>query len=537
MGTSTRWAYLIQHYADLSAETHSDACAIRCPREGSVTYQELSVRSNRLAHALLGAGVARQSRVALCLDRSASSIVAMLGVLKADAIYVPIHEKWPVPRCHTILQDCRPAAVIVDRNNINRLLEALPPDGDQPHIVVLDEPPGGAADPRGDWTTHDRIAAQPDGPPAYRNVDTDTAYILYTSGSTGRPKGVMISHLNVVNYIEWAVEYFAIDHRDRILGTAPFHFDMSTFDLYASQKASARLCIATEEHTLFPSRLMQLIEEEHVTLWKGVASLLAYLARTRAVERGRLPTLAKVLFSGEKLPTRALMTWMQAFPEKRFYNVYGPTEATGISTSFALERPPETAEATIPVGRACANSEVLVLTDAGVLAETDEVGEICIRGSSLSPGYWNDPDKTRQVFVENPVSSVPGDRIYRTGDLGFWGSDGQLRLVGRRDDQVKWMGYRIELGEITTCLQALAEVDDAAVMLLPDRDGQNEQLVAFVVFAEGGESGTVLRELRERLPAYMVPRRIVGLKTLPRSDRGKVDRERLRHLYLSPDAA
>ena len=378
-----------------------------------------------------------------------------------------------------------------------------------------------------------QVDAQPDDPIPYANIDTDLAQILYTSGSTGLPKGVSISHLNLVNYVEWAAEYFAMGPQDRVLGTAPFHFDMSTFDIFCPQKAGGTLCLADEEDTLFPIRLVQLIEQERVTIWKGVASLLSQMVRAGAMQPGRLPTLKKVLFSGERLPAKALIAWMGAFPEKRFYNVYGPTEATGVSSVFALDSPPESPDANIPIGRACADSEMLVLVDAKRPVEGEEVGEICLRGSCLSRGYWNDPEATRFAFIENPVSPIPGDRLYRTGDFGYWGRDGNLRLVGRRDEQVKWMGYRIELGEIGASLQALPEVEDAVVMLLPGRSGETEELVAFVTLAGGAEPAMVLSALRRSLPAYMVPRKLKTLPSIPRSDRGKVDREALKKIHLS----
>jgi amino acid adenylation domain-containing protein len=530
MNAGRRWAFLVQHYADLTAERRPDAPAIRCPREGTVTYAGLAERSNRLARALRAAGVQRRSRVALCLGRSASSVVAKLAIMKADAIYVPVHERSPVDRCRTIMLDCEPDAVVVDATTAGRIRAALAGGRDDMPLVVLGDEPAPPGD-AGRSLPRSFVDQQSAAPLAYRNTDTDLAHILYTSGSTGRPKGVMISHLNVVNYTEWAVEYLSMDPRDRVLGTAPFHFDMSTFDLYSTQKAGATLCLANENHTLFPVRLVALMEAERVTLWKGVSSLLAYLARTGAVQPGRLPTLTRVLFSGERLPTRALMTWMEAFPEKRFYNVYGPTEATGVSTAYEIPHPPRAAEDTVPIGRACRNSEAFVLTDAGTAAGEGELGEICLRGSSLSPGYWNDPAKTERAFVTNPLSGASGDRIYRTGDIGFWDADGQLRLVGRRDEQVKWMGYRIELGEIAAALQAIPGVADAVVQLLPVGNGSDEHLVAFIETAGAPDVGDVLHALRERLPPYMIPRRVIPLDTLPRSDRGKVDRDALRRRY------
>jgi amino acid adenylation domain-containing protein len=535
MSTDGRPAYLAQHYGDLSYRSRPTACAIRCRRNGDLTYEELFVASNRLAHGLRAAGVRRQSRVAICLERGANSIVAMLAALKADAIYVPIHGKGPRERAARILADCAPDAIIVDERSVDPILAALDPAAPRPPFLLLGERGRARGLSNREWMHQAEIDAQPCDPMPYANIDTDLAYILYTSGSTGQPKGVMISHLNIVNYIDWAVGYFAMGPGERVLGTSPFHFDMSTFDVFATQKSGGTLCLASEEEALFPTLLLPWMEGEGVTLWKGVASLLAQMARAGAIRPGRLPDLKKVLFSGERLPTKALMTWMAAFPDKRFYNVYGPTEATGISSAFAVDSIPESADTNVPIGQACANTEMLILTDADRLAETDEQGEICIRGSSLSRGYWNDAERTRLAFIDNPLSHIPGDRLYRTGDLGFRGGDGNVRLVGRRDEQVKWMGYRIELGEIVTALQSLPEVEEGAVLLLPGRASGTDELVAFVNLAEGALPATILGELRRVLPPYMVPRKLVPVPFLPRSDSGKIDREALRRIAGSHD--
>jgi len=525
----SRWLHLAHHYSEAAAQAAPEAVAVRCRGGDELSYGELASRSNRLARALRSLGVGRQGRVALCLGRGANSIVAMLGTLKADAIYVPIHERSPADRIRAILQDCTPDAIVVDRKTVDLALASLGAAGCPPALVLMGEPPETPAEGV-DCVSQAEIDAESGEPPACANVDTDLAYLLYTSGSTGRPKGVMVSHLNIANYAEWALGYLHLVPEDRILGTAPLHFDMSTFDVYATQRSGARLCLAGEAETLFPVRLVKMIEEEGITLWKGVSSLLAYMVRTGAVSEGRLPSLTRVLFAGERLPTPALIAWMQAFPEKRFFNAYGPTETTGVSAIYEIEGAPAGPEATIPIGQACANSEILVLNEEDRLVAPGEQGEICIRGSALGRGYWNDPEKTRLAFQENPVSPIPGDRLYRTGDLGYWRADGQLLLVGRKDEQVKWMGYRIELGEITMAAQALPGVADAATLLLDGREG--EDLVCFVVLA-GADPKSVMTGLRERLPSYMVPRRLVPLDAIPLSDRGKVDREALRQRDLT----
>lgn len=521
-----RRATLVQHFAESSREHAADACAVHCPREGRVSYDALGSRSDRLSHALAAAGVGRGSRVAICLGRSASSVVALLGALKADAVAVPLDERSAAARLERILDDCAPRALVVDEPGLERLAGL---HAGTPRVLVGPSKPGADA-----ALTMADVEAQPPGAREWRNVDTDLACILYTSGSTGSPKGVTLSHRNLVGYAAWGVEYFGIDSAERILGTAPFHFDMSAFDLYCAQAAGASLCLASVEDTMFPARLVQLMQDREVTLWKAVASLPAYLARVGALRPGTLPALRQVLFSGERLPVPALAAWMSAFPEKRFYNVYGPTEATGISTVHPIDAAPARVDEPVPIGRPCANKEVLLLDAAGLAVPAGEIGEICIRGSCLSPGYWNDPERTRQVFVAHPAGSVPGERIYRSGDLGRRDAQGVLHFVGRRDEQVKWMGYRIELGEIVAALEALPPVAEAAVLLLPGRVEGTDELVAFVALAAGGELAAILPALRRALPGYMLPRRVLPVDALPRSDRGKIDRRALERVAWKP---
>jgi amino acid adenylation domain-containing protein len=519
--------YLAQSYLDESARRFPARPAVACNGR-SITYDQLFRRANRLANCLKAEGVSRQDRVGILLDRSIAFIEAVMGVLKADAVYVPIDPKSPPERWGRIIADCEPSALIC-AGKTARMLEAAIPGRPAPRLIF---PAPGAASREATGASGgippDRIASCSDRCPDYGNIDADLAYILYTSGSTGTPKGVMISHLNIRNYIDWAVECFGITEADRILGTAPFHFDMSTFDIHCAMKAGGALHIATETQLLFPSKLVKSIEAEGITLWKGISSLLMYMVRTKSLSPGGMPTLRKVLFGGEALKAPYIAAWMKTFPEKDFYNVYGPTEATGISTYHHLDRLPENPDESLPIGRPCANTDILLLKADGAEAAAGETGEICIRGSGVSRGYWMDAAKTEAAFVPNPLTGAPGDRIYRTGDIGSRDKDGTLRFVGRRDHQVKFMGHRIDLAEIEAAMASTPGVGEAAAVLVGGDRYQPEELIGFYDTDSGAEIAAVHRRLTESLPAYMIPRRIVPLDRIPRNDRGKIDRIALR---------
>jgi D-alanine--poly(phosphoribitol) ligase subunit 1 len=520
--------YLLQSYLDAGARAHPEKPAL-VDDQRSISYGELRRDADRIAHCLWAGGVRRQDRVVICLRRSALVVQALMGILKADAIYVPLDAKAPMERLLKVVKDCQPSAMICDEAALPALDRAKSQMPSLRLLVLFGTGVRAAGEiPRVCWEEAAPLQVQP---PSYRNIDADAAYILYTSGSTGSPKGVTITHLNVVNYIEWAVEYFQVRGEERILSTAPFHFDMSTFDIYTALKSGATLYIAPERLLLFPNKLLELIEKEGVTLWKGVSSLLMYLSSTGSLKAGRIPTLEKVLFGGEVLATKHLMNWMQHYPSKRFYNVYGPTETTGISACYPVERPPAAANDSIPIGKACSNTEIFILTEENRLAEVGEAGELCIRGSGLSPGYWDDEEKTARAFVRNPLGCSQSDRIYRTGDLARLRGDGVFEYLGRKDFQVKYMGYRIELFEIEQAILSQDNIHQAAVLLCESQQSEVPELVAFIAGPGILDTDSITEELGRLVPSYMVPKRIIPMPEIPLTDRGKTDRVALLEFY------
>jgi D-alanine--poly(phosphoribitol) ligase subunit 1 len=522
--------YLLQSYLDANSLAHPEKPAL-VDDQGSMSYGELHDQANRMAHALKNHGVKRQDRVVIWMKRSSRVVMSILGVLKGDAIYVPVDAKAPLERLLKVAGDCGAVAVICEEAQLPALEEATARLQSVKLLLVF----GGAENRRrnpGIQTIYwDELSDLPSEPDRYQNIDADAAYILYTSGSTGSPKGVTVSHLNVVNYVDWAVDCFKMTGADKVLGTAPFHFDMSTFDIFTTLKAGATLCIASEKLLLFPGKLLDLIERHDVTIWKGVSSLLMYLSSTGALKPERIPSLQRVLFGGEVLPSKHLMNWMAVYPGKQFYNVYGPTETTGISAYYHVQAPPASANDAIPIGRACANTEIIILNDEERPVRLGETGELCIRGSGLSLGYWNDEEKTARAFVPNPLGCSRHDRIYRTGDLAKLREDGVIEYLGRKDFQVKFMGYRIEIYEVEKAIMALEEVHHAAVLLCDSPQSEVSELVAFVEGPQQVDQESMLQNLGRSLPSYMLPKQIIPMQRIPLSDRGKTDRGALRDFY------
>ena len=518
--------YLVQHAFDNWAIRHSDGPAIYFQNE-SVSYGELHSFSNRLAHCLKSKGISRGDRVCLIMKRSPNFIRGLLGVLKADAVYVPVDDKSPAKRALEIVSDCAPSALICDRSTLD-LAKALKGNLRQPGVMIVLGTPGEKPHENDGTVYEDHVSGFSDEEPEYANIDLDPAYIIYTSGSTGKPKGVAVSHLNILNYIDWALDCFAIDDKDSFLSTSLFHFDMSVFDIYAPLLAGCSLTIAPDGMVVFPSRIMDLIEQRGITIWKAASSVFSYFTKLRALKAGRMPTLGRVIFSGEPLATKVLAEWMKTYPDKAFFNAYGPSECTGISTYYRVPRVPEDMTEAIPIGRACANTEVFAVTEDGKIAGAGEAGELCIRSSGVSPGYWNDREKTEKAFVQNPAGvGCLGDRVYRTGDLVRLLDNGNFVFLGRLDEQVKVSGYRIELGEIERVMQAIRGVEQGAVIPFRNQSNEEVELVGFVESRDGVDGETVKACLRDSLPKYMVPAKICLMADLPRNENGKVDKRRL----------
>ena len=529
-------AYLLQHLLTQSAGRAPGLPAV-ASGERSLSYDELDRLSNQVARALLAQGVAPGDRVGILAPKSAAAVVAVYGVLKAGACYVPLDPRSPAGRLTTIMRDSGIAVVLADRGTAQQAA-ALADTVPQLRSLVITGPhwdpedcstfaalsPGLAVVP---W---DAVLAEADGAIAgNRAIETDLAYILYTSGSTGTPKGVMISHRASLTFVEWAADCAGLDEQDRVCSPAPLHFDLSVFDIFASCLAGACMVVLPEKTSVFPVRLAEWLEQERISVWYSVPSILTMLATYGNLRGFDLSGLRAIIFAGEVFPVKHLTRLMAELPRPRYLNWYGPTE-TNVCTSFEVPMTAGGAELAgpLPIGKACANTDVFAVTSDGrrVSGAGDE-GELYVRGPALMRGYWSQPDKTRQSLVLNPFQDAYDELAYRTGDLVTLDDEGNYVFIGRRDGMVKTRGYRVELGEVEAALYAHPDIREAVVLPVPD-ELLGSRLRA-VISATG--SGLTRQEVREhclrRLPGYMVPDVVEFCEALPRTSTGKVDRAQL----------
>jgi amino acid adenylation domain-containing protein len=518
-------ADLVHNLLQRSAEAHADRPAV-VDRNRQLTYGELERQANRLARLLRDAGVSRHDRVGLFLDKSLESLVAVYGILKAGAAYVPLDPQSPASRLAYIARNADLRCLItglekaeawdelvVEGTPLQTLVALNAQEGD------LDRVPAGVR-----LLTASALPAYSDTPPDASGSETDLAYILYTSGSTGDPKGVMLSHLNAMTFINWAAAQFEVAPSDRLSSHAPLHFDLSIFDLFAAAKAGAAVILVPAEISIFPIDVANWIENNEISIWYSVPSALTMLVLRGNLRAEQFPRLRSILFAGEVFPTKYLVRLTELLPNVCFYNLYGPTE-TNVCTWYPVPPPgDENPPASLPIGKPISGVEVFAVGDDGKIVRPGEVGELCVKGPSVMQGYWGDPEGTARVL--GPLPSAGHEPVYRTGDLVKQAEDGNYVFLGRRDAQIKRRGYRIELGEIETALHAHPSVVECAVVATPD-ELSSTRITAHVVVRDRMRDTDLVRVCLDRVPRYAVPDAFEFHGVLPKTSTGKIDRKAL----------
>ena len=520
----------LQDYLARQAERRGD-CAAIVFKDSTTTYGSLHESSNRLARALKEAGCQTGDRIALLLPKSPEALTAMFAALKADCIYVPLDCSSPAPRLARLIEQCDAKCVLAMQSTANTLTEILESGlGVQPRIGWMDAGLPITGDVAFTWTGVQACSAH--------KVDSVSgedrpAHILFTSGSTGTPKGVVITHRNVMTFVDWAVRFFDIQPGDRLSGHPPLHFDLSTFDIYGTVAAGAQIHLLPQELSLLPHRLARFIRESEIQQWFSVPSILHHMANYDVVRENDFPALKRLLWCGEKFPTPALIYWMQRLPHVTFTNLYGPTEATIASSHYRVPERPKDETAEIPIGNPCDGESLHVLDSDLHPCPPGVIGDLYIGGAGLSPGYWRDELKTSEAFLGSAFG-----RIYRTGDLAKTGSDGLIYLLGRSDTQIKSRGYRIELGEIEAAMHALPDIQDAAVVAIDT--GGFEGLAICCAFVSSNTALSPLavrKQLAKKLPQYMIPTQWMVLDRLPLNGNGKTARPRLKQMFFDQHTA
>ena len=490
-------------YLEETAARFPDKSAF-CDEKRSFSFGELLSFSRRLGTKLASLGVLRRP-VAVFVGRDAVSIALFFSVLQAGGFYVPIDPTQPEARLRSMLSELHPAALL-----------ARP--GEAVKASVLTDAPI--------LTEEDAAAADPAMLNAIRAdlIDLDPAYLIYTSGSTGTPKGIVVSHRSAIDLAEWLTNTFGFTSDDVLGNQTPFYFDASVKEIVLTVCCGLTTHILSKKLFMFPSRLIDALNEKQVTsiLWATSAVNLTALS---GILSTKVPVhLRRVFFAGEAMTGRTLSIWQRALPEVQYINLYGPTETT-VDCSYYLVDREFADEDPVPIGHACRNMQLLLLDESLKPVPQGEVGEIYVRGTGVALGYYGDKERTDAAFLQNPQNPYWNDLLYKTGDLARENERGELVFVGRSDDQCKRHGNRIELGEIEAAARALPNITEA--LCLFDREADK---LTLVYSGTEQKDSDLLKALSQKLPRYMLPDQALYFPALPHNANGKLDRNALRRM-------
>lgn len=497
----------ILEYLEQSAEKLPQKVAF-ADEKSQITYTELCARAQRIGTYLAEKYGKRNQPVAVVIDRNIESLVMFLGVVYSGNFYVPIDLGLPKERVENMFATLEPMAVL-GLEEVTALVDSFGYclEG-YPQMLETE-------------VDRERLQLIRDSA-----IDTDPLYAIFTSGSTGVPKAVLVAHRSVIDLTECFQTTFDFTEAEVFGNQAPFDFDVSVKDIYSTLKSGATMEVIPKQLFSFPVKLIQYLNERQITTVIWATTALCIVANLRAMKKVQPLYLKKIMFSGEVMPIKVLNYWQEHLSNVTYVNLYGPTEITCNCTYYIVERAYEPGEV-LPIGAPFRNTDILVLNEEDELVGADEIGELCVRGTSLALGYYNNWEKTQEVFCQNPLNSRYPERIYRTGDLVRYDETGQLVYCARKDFQIKHMGHRIELGEIEIAVDAMEEISRCCCLY-----HQEKEHIYLVYQAETEMDAEIRARLNEKLPRYMVPSRFVWMEQLPLNKNAKIDRVLLKDILL-----
>jgi D-alanine--poly(phosphoribitol) ligase subunit 1 len=479
------------------------------------TFSQLNDLSSRLASHIASLSKETRKPIAVFLPKTALTIIANLAIIKSANFYTNLDEKSPPERLEKLLKNVAPLIVFTTRSLLPGLI-AAGIDGEK--IICIDEIDISSL------PVDTRTLGEREG----LLIDTDPLCLINTSGSTGVPKSVILNHRSTIDFIDWCLNQFDFNFNDAIGSLSPLYFDIYTLEIFVALKTGATIHLIPEQTAAFPARLVQFLSERKITFIFWVPTIMVNIANLDLLNKFDLSCMRRVFFAGEVFPTKPLNFWRASLPKVQFVNLYGPIEITVDCTFFILDR--EFADdSPIPIGRPCANSDVFILAEDDNLVQPGQIGELCVRGSSLALGYYNNPEQTAKAFVQNPLNTAYPEIIYRTGDLVHTNELGEIMFDGRKDFQIKHQGYRIELAEIETAVQALPGIRNACVLYRKN----NKEIVLVLEAASEFTSKQIRTALQTRIPKYMLPTVILQVDEMPRNANGKIDRKLLDEQFAS----
>ena len=473
------------------------------------TFGEIERFAKNCAALILKKSPTTNQPVPVFLPKSAQSIVADVGILYSGNCYANLDVKSPPQRLKGMLQNLDAKVIITNAAHAPALRALEIPDE---KLLLIEQAMVSE-------TTYDNTALLER---LKALVDTDPYCVIHTSGSTGVPKGVALNHRSTIDFVDWAFERLGLDGSEVMASLAPIYFDAYTLEFCLCLAKGATWVVVPDQLAMFPAKLVEFLATQPINFIFWVPTIMVNIANLDLLERTKLDRLKKVLFIGEVFPTRHFNYWRRHLPGALFVNLYGPIEITVACTYYIADHElPE--EEKMPVGFPCRNTHILILNDQNHLAKANEQGEICVRGSSLALGYWNNPERTAKGFTQNPLNPHYPELIYRTGDLGYWNDRGEIMFLGRRDFQIKHLGYRIELGEIEHAALQVDGIRNSCVVYNQNK----KEITLFYECDKELTPGFIRERLSPLLPKYMLPTVFNWMELMPRNPNGKIDRQKL----------
>jgi len=517
------YAYNLGIFFQNIVNNHSEKIAIIFEDNSQVSYNELNSFSNQLARYFLDIGIKKCDVIAISGEKRLQTFISMIAALKIGAIYTIFDPKSPVERLKKIFGTCLPKALIIS-TSLKEKLSIIAGSLDAKLIIDNQIEPNklGKNFPDGNLDQTFLITGE------------NPSYIMYTSGSTGIPKGALMTHVNVINFIKWCTVAFKINSEDILTNVNPLYFDNAVFDFYGSIFSGASLVPFTHGTATDPQLLIRKIDELKCTSWFSVPSLLIFLQTMKALRNDNLESIKKIIFGGEGYPKAKLKELFDQYSNRcEFYNVYGPTECTCMCSSYRLTNDDfNDISGFPPLGQMAGNFSYLIIDDNHNLVENGEVGELCLMGPNVGKGYYNDHERTKESFIQNPFNHNYKEIIYKTGDLVRYDTDDKkIYIKGRKDHQIKHMGYRIELEEIENACHSLSYI--AEVALIHSQKRGFSQIIAVMSLNYEKAKKDILNDLKNILPDYMMPTIFYFEKKIPKNSNGKIDRRKLAEKYLN----
>jgi len=497
-------------YLEHSADKYPHKVAFSDDKD-NITYSVLLSKAKAVG-SKIAKSVHHQTNlpVIVAANRTIDTIISFLGVLYSGNFYLPIDPKTPIERKKLIFSIINPVATLITLDNTSFLDDI---NGNQQEIV-LDKCMAETVDEGSLWEIRRRM------------IDTDPIYAIFTSGSTGVPKCVVISHHSVIDFVENFSELFQLSEEMIFGNQAPLDYDGSLKGICLTLRNASTLHILPKMLFSFPKRLFEYLDDKKVNTLIWATSALRIIANHQALGHSTPSYLQKIFFTGEVMPNKVLNYFRKHLPRALFVNLYGPTESTFNCSYYIVDRPFSDDE-DLPIGTPFQNTDIILLDSENHAVPKGDMGEICVRGISIAQGYYNDPEATNKAFLQNPLNDHFPERIYRTGDLGYFNDLGELMFVSRMDQQIKHMGYRIELGEIEAAVNALACVEVAVCI----HDEDNGKIILFYQAPKTCDTEILIR-LQDRLPKYMIPNTLIHYEQLPLKENMKVDRVKVRKAYF-----